>query len=85
LLDFSLHFLFSQYGKLKLRDKNNVPQAYAAWTGNKILDRIYVFTYGPMNPKVTPLIPDFMCKEKINPLSPSFSLVCPDNFSYLKL
>jgi hypothetical protein len=85
LFDFSLQYLISQYGKLKSQTTNPVPKAYAAWTGMQILNRIYIFTYGPMNPTVTPLIPDFMCKEKINPLSPPFSLVCPTNFSYLHL
>ena len=41
LFDFSLHYLFSQYGKLKSQMKNEVPQAYVAWTRSKILGRFY--------------------------------------------
>lgn len=85
LLDFALLFLISQYGKLKSQTKKKVPKAYAAWFGDKILERIYKFTYGPMNPAITPLIPDFVCKDKANSLSPSFSLICPNTFSYIPL
>lgn len=75
-LPFSLHYLFVQYGKL--RDiVNPIPRIYAGWTGQQIERKTYIFTYGPIDPSRTPLIPDFMCSEKKNPTSPSFSLICP--------
>jgi len=69
LCNFNLHYLICQYRKLKLETKNKIPKAYAAWDGHQILDLIYIFSYGAMNPTVTPLIPDFMCREKANSLS----------------
>ena len=84
LFDFALQYLFVQYGKLKSQAKNKVPHAYACWTGTKVIDKVYTFMYGPMNPSITPLIPDFVNREKANHLSPSFSLICPTTFDYVK-
>jgi len=45
LFAFVLHYLISPYRKLKLKTKSVVSKAYVAWTGSKIVDRIYKFTY----------------------------------------
>jgi len=76
-LVLQLHFLFVQFGKLKHIVKPRVPRVYAGWTGHQIVRKFYIFTYGPVAPSHTPLIPEFMCSEKRHPLSPSFSLICP--------
>jgi len=76
-LSFKLHYLFVQYGKLKHFIKPKVPRVYAGWTGHQTERKTYIFTYGPVDLSYTPLIPEFMCREKHNPLSPSFSLICP--------
>jgi len=76
-LPFRLHYLFLQYGKLKHIINPKVPRVYGGWTGKQVERKTYVFTYGPVDLSCTPLIPEFMCREKHNPLSPSFSLICP--------
>ena len=76
-LPFHLHYLFVQYGRLKHIIKPTIPRVYAGWTGYITSRKEYIFTYGPINPNHTPLIPKFMCKEKHNHFSPSFSLIFP--------
>jgi len=65
LLDFSLHYLIWQYGKFKSQTRNQIRKVYVGWTGRKLERKIYIFTYGPINLAITPLIPNFMCKEKL--------------------
>lgn len=76
-LTFSLHYLFVQYGKLREIIRPRIPRVYAGWMGSQVEKRTYVFSYGPIDPSITPLIPEFMCSEKQVPMSPSFSLICP--------
>lgn len=77
LLDLPLLYLFSQYGKLKTELDNQIPIHYGGWHGVRLSRKLYVFTYGPVNPRLTPLIPDFECRDEKHPMSISFGLVCP--------
>jgi len=82
LLDFGVHYLICQYSKL--RTDIEVPQGYTCWCGRRISQTLCKFTYGPMNHSITPLILDFICRDKKTSLSPSFSLICPHTFTHVR-
>lgn len=77
LLDYSLYYLFIQYGKLRSICNSEVPRIYAGWKGVRVEKKVYKFTYGPLNPVIPPIIPDFLCLENGKLPSISFELICP--------
>jgi hypothetical protein len=77
LLELPLLYLLSQYGKLKTEIDQSIPIYYGSWHGTRISRKLYIFTYGLINPRLTPLIPDFECRDKKHPMCISFGLVCP--------
>jgi len=76
LLNFDLHYLIVQYGKLKSIVKTTISMIYVGCNGIKVGRKMYIFRYGPINPTSIPLIFDFICRKK-NPISFLFGLICP--------
>lgn len=72
----SLHYLLGQHGKLRTYSCVEIPSGYAGWHGTRLDRKLYVFNYGPVNPRLTPLIPDFVSREEKHPMSISFGLLC---------
>lgn len=82
LLDSNLHYLLVQYGKLKHLTRANPDRVYAGWNGERISSKIYRFTYGPLNLKNTPVIPDWINSEPRSTTNISFGTLCPSTWDH---
>lgn len=78
-----LHFLFSQYGRIKTSTQPIITKRCGAWNGSQIggkftiRNRTYEFKYGIPNLKSRFLIPEFLNSETNNSFAISYGLLCP--------
>lgn len=72
-LDYKLHFLFTQYGRLKNITQPIYSIGCGVWSGYKVNIHTYHFTYGPRDPIGKFLIPEFLNSES----QKTRALLCP--------
>ena len=75
-LQFELHFLFSQYGRLKSTTQAVFSQGCGAWKGYVIKKNACIFNYGPRERKGKVMIPEFLNSDPCSSTTSSFGLIC---------
>ena len=73
-LEHKLHFLFSQYGRLKNITQLKYSKGTGVWNGYIMRENVYKFIYGPKLATGKYLIPNFVNSETT---TKGCSLLCP--------
>jgi hypothetical protein len=75
-LKYQLHFLFSQYGRLKFQTQPLISKSIGVWNGYKFNRETYIFAYSKLNFQTKVFFPDFLSKDPEIPVSVAFELLC---------